>query len=151
MTVRSTFLTSLATLAVATAMVAGGVMAAARLDHNHEHGAHFMKCAKVCADCQLQCDACFMHCRLMLENGKKEHAKTVQTCADCGECCKVSSTLCARQSPFSAHACDCCAKCCDECATACEKFPDDKHMAECAKACRDCAKACRDMIGMMKK
>ena len=25
----------------------------------HEHAEHFMKCANVCADCQLHCDSCF--------------------------------------------------------------------------------------------
>ncbi len=150
MTMCRTLLAVLTTLAALTAVVAGSTTTV-RLDHEKEHGAHFMKCAKVCADCQLQCDMCFTHCRHMLENGKKEHAKTVQTCADCAECCKLSATLCARMSPFSPAACECCAKCCDECGSACEKFPADKHMAECAKSCRDCAKACREMISMMKK
>jgi hypothetical protein len=92
---------------------------------------------------------CFKHCTTLLAEGKKDHAKTVQTCADCAECCKLSATLCARSSPYSPAACECCAKCCDDCATACEKFPDDKHMAACAKSCRDCAKSCREMIKMM--
>ena len=62
----------------------------------HEHAEHFLKCAKVCADCQLQCDSCFTHCLMLLADGKKEHAKTAQLCADCPECCKTCSTLCAR-------------------------------------------------------
>jgi hypothetical protein len=41
-------------------------------------------------------------------------------------------------------------KCCLECAESCEKFPDDKHMAECAKSCRECAKACKEMIQHLK-
>ena len=112
----------------------------------HEHAEHFMKCAKACADCQLQCDSCFKHCLTLLAGGKKEHAKTAQLCADCAECCKTCSTLCARQSPLARPVLECCTKCCDECAAACEKFPDDKHMADCAKACKECAKACREMI-----
>ena len=28
----------------------------------HEHAERLLKCAKVCADCQLQCDSCFKHC-----------------------------------------------------------------------------------------
>jgi hypothetical protein len=137
--------------------VVGGLLAlgmtAVRADNPHagHHAEHFAKCAKACADCQLQCDMCFTHCRELLAEGKKEHAKTVQTCADCGECCKLAATLSARQSPYAVPACDCCAKCCDDCAAACEKFPGDTHMAACAKACRDCAKACRDMIAMTKK
>ena len=62
----------------------------------------------------------------------------------------LAAKLTARQSPFSATACECCAKCCDECAVACEKFKDDKHMVDCAKSCRDCAKACRAMIEHLK-
>ncbi len=119
-------------------------------EQGHEHHAVFQKCARACADCQLQCDSCFTHCRTLLTEGKKDHAKTVQTCADCAECCKLAATLTARSSPFSVPACECCAKCCDECAAACGKFKEDKHMAECAKSCRDCAKACREMLEHLK-
>ena len=119
-------------------------------DDKADHHAHFAKCAKVCADCQLQCDMCFAHCRALLAQGKKEHEITTQLCVDCGDCCKLAATLSARMSPLAGDACDCCAKCCDKCAAACEKFPDDKHMAECAKSCRDCAKACREMIQHLK-
>lgn len=149
MTVCRALVASVMTLAAFAAVVVAGTNAAR--DHDSEHGAHFLKCARVCAECQLQCDSCFTHCRIMLENGNKEHAKTAQTCADCAECCKLAATLTARFSPFSVAACECCAKCCDECAAACEKMPNDKHMAECAKSCRDCAKSCRDMVGMMQK
>ena len=65
----------------------------------HEHDQQFRKCAKTCADCQLECDACFEHCLTLLSDGKKEHAKTAQLCADCAECCKTCSALCARQGP----------------------------------------------------
>ena len=112
----------------------------------HEHAEHFMKCAKVCADCQLQCDSCFKHCLTLLADGKKEHAKSAQLCADCAEFCKACSTLCARQSPLARHMLDGCAKACDDCAAECERFPNDKHMAACAKSCRDCAKDCRAML-----
>ena len=111
-----------------------------------EHGEHFMACAKICAACQLDCDACHSHCLKLLAEGKKEHAKTVEACVDCGDCCKLAATLSARNSPYAFAACECCAKCCDDCAAACEKFPEDKHMAECAKKCHECAKACREML-----
>jgi hypothetical protein len=136
-------LTAMGTAAAGLATLAG---AQARADEGHEHAEHFLKCSKACADCQIQCDACHRHCARLLEAGKKEHAKTMQTCVDCAECCALAARLTARSSPFSAAACECCAKCCDDCAAACEKFPDDKHMAACAKSCRDCAKACREMI-----
>ena len=109
---------------------------------NHEHAEHFTKCAKVCADCQLQCDSCFKHCLELVAVGKKEHAKTAQFCADCAECCRTCATLCARQSPLARPMLECC----DECAAACEKSADDKHMAACAKSCRDCSKECREML-----
>ena len=117
----------------------------------HEHAEHFKKCAKVCADCQLACDACFKHCLTRTADGEKEHAKAAQLCADCAECCKACATLCARQSPLAQSMLECCAKCCDECATACEKTPNDKHMAACAVTCRTCAKECRDMVKQIGK
>ncbi len=112
----------------------------------HEHAAHFMKCANVCADCQLQCDSCFKHCLTLLADGNEKHAKSAQLCADCAECCKTCATLCARESPLARHMLECCANCCDECAAECEKFASDKHMADCAKSCRDCAKECRALL-----
>jgi hypothetical protein len=123
---------------------------AAAQEKKGDHHAHFAACAKACADCQLQCDMCFVHCKDLLAGGKKEHEKTTQICVDCAECCKLAATLTARMSPLAAEACECCAKCCDKCAEVCEKFPDDKHMAACAKSCRDCAKACREMIQHLK-
>jgi hypothetical protein len=128
----------------ATVAVSGAQLRAQ--DKAPEHHEHFAACAKACADCQVSCDSCFHHCAALVAEGKKDHVKTMHTCVDCGECCKLAATLAARGSPFAKDACDCCAKCCDECAKACEKFPDDKHMAACAKSCRDCAKACREMI-----
>jgi hypothetical protein len=118
----------------------------ARADVDHPHGEQLMACAKACVDCQLQCSTCLDHCAGLLADGKKEHAKTMRTCADCADCCALAAKVTARGGPFAATACDACAKCCDDCAAACEKFPDDKHMAGCAKSCRDCAKACREMI-----
>jgi hypothetical protein len=117
----------------------------------HEHAEHFMKCAKVCADCQLQCDSCFTHCLTLLAEGKKEHAKSAQLCADCAEFCKACSTLCARQSPLAHYMLDGCAKSCDDCAMECERYPNDKNMAACAKTCRECAKDCRAMVKHLAK
>ena len=136
-----TFFLMAAALVVAVVSPAGPTVRA-----DHEHAEHFTKCAKVCADCQVQCDSCFKHCLTLVADGKKEHAKTAQLCVDCAECCKTCSTLCARQSPLARPMLECCATCCDECAAACEKSPDDKHMAACAKSCRDCAKDCRAML-----
>jgi hypothetical protein len=110
------------------------------------HKEAFAKCAKACADCQVECDACFSHCKDLLTAGKKEHATTLQMCVDCAECCTLAAKLTARGSPFAGNACETCAKCCDECAAACEKFKDDEHMARCAKVCRTCAAECREML-----
>ncbi len=116
-----------------------------------DHSSHLTQCAKTCANCQIVCDSCHTHCLELLADGKKEHAKTARLCADCAECCKTCATLCARQSPLAKHMLECCQSCCEECAQACEKFPDDKHMAECAKTCRDCAKECKTALGMLSK
>ena len=120
---------------------------AAIADEAHDHHAgHMMKCAKACSACQLACASCFDHCVKLVATGKKEHAVTVRTCADCDKCCALAASLSASNSPMAAHICEGCAKCCDDCAKACEMHKDDKHMAACAKACRDCAKECRAMV-----
>jgi hypothetical protein len=116
----------------------------------HKNHDSYMKCSKACTRCQRECDSCFSHCKRLLTEGKKDHAKTLQTCVDCGDCCALAAKLTARVSPFSSWACECCAKCCDECAKECEKFKEDSHMSRCAKECRTCAKACRDMIALAK-
>ena len=72
-----TFYLRAATLAIAVIALVGQSARA-----QHEHAEHFLKCAKVCADCQLQCDSCFKHCLTLVADGKKEHAKTAQLCGD---------------------------------------------------------------------
>ena len=117
---------------------------------DHPHGSEMLRCATVCADCQVQCDACSVYCAKLVGEGKREHAKCMNMCIDCAECCKMCSSLCARQSELCVHGCECCAKCCNDCAAACEKFPDDKQMAACAKSCRNCVKECDAMAKSMK-
>lgn len=129
-----------------TGVIAVACLTGANLQADDSHHEHFMKCAKACADCQLQCDMCFQHCSELVAKGDKDHTQTMHSCVDCADCCKLAATLSARQSQFAGAACECCAKCCDECASKCEKFPDDKHMASCATSCRDCAKECRLMM-----
>ena len=125
------------------AVAAAGLGGAVAAD---PHAAHFTHCAKVCADCQLQCDLCLNHCLDLLGQGHKDHAHSARMCGDCGELCKVGAALSARHSPLAAHACEACAKACDDCAAECEKFKDQKMMVECAAKCRECAKACREMV-----
>ena len=112
----------------------------------HAHNEHFLMCAKACGVCAMQCASCYSHCAHLVLDGKKDHGPTMALCNDCGLICGAAAGLSARSGPLAVTQCDSCAKACDICATACEKFPDDKHMADCAKACRDCAKACREMI-----
>lgn len=142
------------TMIVSGAFVALGLLAAplapAQADDAHKHHEHFMKCAKACADCQVHCDSCFAHCAELVAKGEKNHVETMNTCLGCADCCKLAASLTARHNPFAKEACECCMKCAEACAKACEKFPDDKHMAECAKSCRDCAKACKEMLDHLK-
>ena len=140
-------------IAVAIGAIAGftaldGIHAKAQQPDGHHE--HFAKCAKACADCQVSCDSCFHHCAALVASGKKEHVKTMHACVDCADYCALAAKLSARQSSFSASACDGCAKACDDCAKECEKFKDDRHMVDCAKSCRDCAKSCRTMIEHLK-
>jgi hypothetical protein len=116
-----------------------------------EHRAHFIKCAKSCAECAVQCDACHHHCMHKVTAGNKEHAKSMELCSDCADYCRLAATLSARHSSFALGACEGCAKVCDTCAASCEAIKADQQMAECAKSCRDCAKACRDMVKMVKQ
>lgn len=134
-------------------LVAGLLVAAtvqigtsARADDEDKYHEHLMKCAKACADCQVQCDFCFQHCAELVAKGNKDHVATMETCLGCAEWCKLAAALTARRSPFATDACEGCLKCAEICAKACEKFPDDKHMAECAKSCRECVKACKEML-----
>ncbi len=120
---------------------------AARSDEDREahHGA-FQKCARACTDCTLACESCFRHCVGLATGGHKEHARTLQTCNDCGDFCALAARIVSRRGPTAATTCEACAKVCDTCGQACEKFPDDEHMVACARACRDCARECREMM-----
>lgn len=131
-------------------LVIGESAFAAEKATDKSHAAMLLRCAAVCADCQVQCDACFHHCASLVSDGAPEHAKCMHLCVDCSECCTLCAKLCARESRLSLRAADFCAQCCDECAVACEEFPDDKHMIACSKACRNCAQECRDMVKKLK-
>jgi hypothetical protein len=78
---------SLSALGAAAAGLTALAGAQVRAADAQQHGDHFATCAKACADCQQQCDACFHHCATQLAAGKKEHEKTMHTCVDCAECC----------------------------------------------------------------
>ena len=131
--------------AALTALLAGWPGPQTRAGEKGHHAEHFDKCAKACADCMRECESCAHHCGHLVASGKKEHLKTLGTCADCAEFCASAAKIVSRHGPMAVPACEACAKACDVCAAACEKTSDDAHMKRCAQACRDCAKACRDM------
>lgn len=132
-------------LGVAVAVV--GLAGTGRADDHHKK--HFEDCAKVCAECQVECEKNFHHCFKMVEGGKKEHAKAMHLSVDCAEFCTLSAKLTARQSDLAVPACEACAKACDACAAECEKYPDMPEMKACAAKCRECAKSCREMVKMV--
>lgn len=132
------------------ALIGWSAQSASAADDKHgEHGKHFEACAKVCAECQVECEKNFHHCFKLVEGGKKEHAKAMHLSVDCAELCVAAGRLSGRHSPVAVPACDACAKACDMCAAECEKFPDMPEMKACAQKCRECAKSCRDMVKMM--
>jgi hypothetical protein len=112
----------------------------------HDHGGMNEACAKACSDCQRECESCAAHCAKQLEGGKKDHSTTLATCLDCAAFCASAASIVARGGPFAALICKACVDACAMCGKECEKFPDDKHMKECAAECRKCEKACKDMV-----
>ena len=78
--------TLLGAAALFAASASGSTATERTVADSKDHHAHFMKCAKVCADCGIECDMCFHHCAEQLTAGKKEHAATLHTCIDCAEC-----------------------------------------------------------------
>jgi hypothetical protein len=109
------------------------------------HDTHYVECAKACTMCLRECESCAHHCAHLLTDGKKDHLRSLGTCADCAEFCASAAKITSRHGPMAVPICEACAKACDICGTECEKFPDDEHMKRCAQACRECAKACREM------
>ncbi|WP_254507637.1 four-helix bundle copper-binding protein [Anatilimnocola floriformis] len=125
---------------------ASGQVPAAKSAGGHEHGEMSDACAKACSDCQRECESCAAHCADQLESGKKDHATTLATCLDCAAFCATAASIVARGGPFSALICKACVDACAMCGKECEKFPDDKHMKECAAECRKCEKTCKEMV-----
>lgn len=111
-----------------------------------QHVEHMRECAKICSDCQRECDACATHCGRVLADGKREHFATLMTCRDCADFCTAAAQIVARLGPFAALICQACADACARCGKECEKYPNDEHMKRCAEECRKCEKACNDMV-----
>jgi hypothetical protein len=111
-----------------------------------KHAASFDQCAKACTECLRECESCAHHCAHLVASGKKDHLRTLGTCADCAEVCAAAAKIVSRYGPLAGTMCESCAKACDTCAAECETHGNDEHMKRCAKVCRDCARACRDML-----
>jgi hypothetical protein len=111
-----------------------------------QHAAHFEACARACTTCLRACESCALHCAKLVNQGKKDHLRTLGTCLDCAEFCASAARIVSRHGPLSNTICEACAKACENCGGQCKKFSDDEHMQQCAKACRECAQACREMI-----
>ena len=142
-----------AALAVAIAGLAGMavVTRAAPVEAQDKTDAHhtmYAACAKVCADCMLECEKTVHHCTELVAAGKKDHVKPMQLAADCAEFCALSAKLTGRHSDLAPAACEACAKACDMCAAACDKFQDMPEMKACAESCKKCAASCREMAKM---
>ncbi len=106
------------------------------------------ECAEACFDCEKACNHAFHHCFKEVEAGKRDHAKAMHLCVDCGDVCSTAGKLVARMSPLMVHTCRACAECCDDCIAACEKLdaPDIKAFVA---TLRKCAKSCREMVQAM--
>lgn len=139
-------LTAVGLGALQNAVLAQAPGAAGTRPADAHHNEMMEACAKACSDCQRECESCATHCARQLEAGKKDHAKTLATCLDCASFCVAAASIVARSGPFSALICKACVDACAMCAKECEKFPDDKHMKECAAECRKCEKACKEMV-----
>jgi hypothetical protein len=133
-------------LAAVALLATGGVATGGDKKAHMGHDKVFAECAKACGVCAGECESCMAHCVKLVADGKKDHLKTLRTCADCADVCVSAGRIVARHGPFAHLICEPCAKACEQCAKSCEKFSDDKHMTRCAKACRDCERACRAML-----
>src|SRR5262245_28619450 len=104
-------------LCAAALALAGALALTVRADDpprvSAHHAAHFDKCARACSDCQRECDVCARHCADLVADGKKEHLRTLGTCADCADVCAAAARVSARGGPLAMSVCDGCAKACD--------------------------------------
>lgn len=118
--------------------------------HHHHHDKVHEDCMKACRDCSAACDATFDHCFKLVEQGKKEHARSARLALDCAAFCGLSLCLMQRDSELMAQACNACADACEQCGSECAKFDSDT-MKDCAKACKTCEDACRKMVQSMRE
>jgi len=126
-------------------------IAAVADEHDHHKMMHdkvHEACLKACSDCAKSCDETFHHCVMMVGEGKKEHAKSVQLLSDCAGFCALSACMIAKHSPLMVHSCEACADACKATAAEVGKF-DMPEMKAAAKALMACEKSCREMVAAM--
>ncbi len=132
-----------------TALSAGEAAAQQGKEHAHHHDKTHEDCLKACGDCAKACDETFHHCVMMVGEGKKEHAKSVQLLSDCAGFCALSACMIAKHSPLMMHSCMACAEACKETAAEVGKFDSDA-MKDAVKMLNRCEESCRNMVKAMK-
>ena len=144
-----TFVAAAVVLSGLVATVAGTRATAVETQEKTDaHHVMYAACAKVCADCMVECEKMVHHCSEIVVAGKKDHVKPMQVAADCAEFCALSAKLTSRHSDLAPASCEACAKACDMCAAECEKFASMPEMKACAELCKKCAASCREMAKM---
>jgi hypothetical protein len=128
----------------AVGLLAGSAQAAQDQRHRHDNKA-LDRCIKECRECAAICEENFNHCFQVVEQGRKDHARSARLSLDCAAFCGLALCLMSRHSEFMAEICNACAEACERCGSECSKF-DSKMMKDCAKACENCAEACRAMV-----
>lgn len=116
--------------------------------HKMMHDKIHEACLKACSDCAKACDEAFHHCVMMVGQGKKEHALSVQLLSDCAGFCSLSACMIAKHSPLMAYSCSACAEACKVTAAEVGKF-DMPEMKMAAKMLIACEKSCREMVAAM--
>lgn len=132
----------------AVGVVLAGDEASAEDGHDHAKMGHDA-CLKACSDCAKSCDETFHHCVMMVAEGKKEHAKSVQLLSDCAGFCALSACMIAKHSPLMGYSCMSCAEACKATAAEVGKFDSPQMKAAAAKLIA-CEKSCREMASAMK-
>lgn len=109
-------------------------------EHHWELIALLNNCAKECNHCLTAC---------LEEPDVKMLTRCIKFDIDCGEICRLTASLLARDSEHGHHLLKECAEVCDKCAEECGKHArmGMEHCRKCAEACRACAEACRKHLG----
>ena len=92
-------------------------------------------------ECATACELCFS------ASLRQEHINDLGDCirftAECAKVCRLTESLLASESRFTAELVDVCSDVCAGCARECEQH-EHKHCKICAAACRKCEEACEN-------